>query len=416
MLKQLRLKKQAELLRAKVEELETKLTDLNTREAELETAISEAAAEEDLNLIDEEVEKNATEKADAEEEKSRLNAEIANIEKELEELTVKTEAAKKPEENNEEEKRGDKNMNKRAQALAYLQQEEVRDFYAKVRTAVLNKRALTDADLTIPAATINRIQPMMGDYSSLYNEVDRVALNGTARVIVDGAKPEAIWVEMCDPVTELAAAFEAVELDGYKVGGFIPVCNAILEDSMLDLADYLEKALAQAMAKAVDKSILAGTGAAGKQPEGIIPAIPAGNQVAGETLGEILAHVGLIDTGDDNVEEVIAVMKRTTYYNRILPQTVTNTSDGRQVVQGVNNPNIAGLRVVFSNYAPDDTIILGDFKKYILGERKGITLATSTDVRFIEDQTVFKGIARYDGKPSKPAAFVSVDVTPVPEA
>ena len=126
--------------------------------------------------------------------------------------------------------------------------------------------------------------------------------------------------------------------------------------------------------------------------------------------------MGLIDTGDEEVGEIIAVMKRKTYYERVLPQTIVPTADGRQVVQGVDRPNIAGLRVVFSNYAPADTIILGDFKKYLLSERKGVTLSTSTHVKFVEDQTVFKGVARYDGKPVRPEAFAIVELVESTEA
>lgn len=413
MLKQLMLSKKIEQRKASLAELLTQEQGFKTRSEQLETAITEAETDEEIATVEEGIEKLDAEKGEFEEKKSKLEGEIIELEGELEQLN-----SKEPKNNTrskENLKAGGKIMDKRARELEYLQREEVRDFYGKVREAVINKRSLAGADVLIPEVVLNRIQPLIGDYSNLYKEVDKVTLNGTARAIVDGAKPEAIWMEMCDPVQELSAAFEAVELDGYKVGGFIPVCNAILEDSMIDLANYLESSIAEAIAKALDKAILTGTGAAGKQPEGIIPAIPAGNKVSATTLGEILSNLALIDTGDGAVGEIIAVMTRATYYGKILPQTVATTSDGRQVVQGVNNPNIAGLRVVFSNYAPTNKIVLGDYKKYLLGERKGIQLASSTDVRFIEDQTVFKGTARYDGKPVKKSAFALIDLTPVGE-
>ena len=41
-----------------------------------------------------------------------------------------------------------------------------------------------------------------------------------------------------------------------------------------------------------------------------------------------------------------------------------------------------------------------------VAERAGMSLATSEHVRFVEDQTVFKGTARYDGKPAIAEAFV----------
>lgn len=390
--------------------IQSQIEELKNKERELEEALTDAGTDEELTTIEQKYEEIKAEEEKLNEQMTVLQEAIKELELELEGMSDKEPVAEETNSDNKSEKRGDTKMENRTEAINYLQREEVRDFYGKVREAVLNKRALTGTDLVIPQTVLDRIQPLISDYSNLYREVDVIQLNGTARAIVDGARPEAIWMEMCDPVEELAGAFEAVELDGFKVGGFIPVCNAILEDSMLDLASYVERTIAEAIAKAIDKAIMNGTGT--KQPEGIVPNIVVGNKTTGETLAEILPSLGLVDTGEDQVGEIIAVMQRKTYYEKILPQTIATTDTGKQVVQGVNDPNIAGLRVVFSNYAPANKIILGDFKQYVLGERKGITLASSTDVRFIEDQTVFKGTARYDGKPVKKEAFAEVELVP----
>jgi HK97 family phage major capsid protein len=50
---------------------------------------------------------------------------------------------------------------------------------------------------------------------------------------------------------------------------------------------------------------------------------------------------------------------------------------------------------------------------YLLAEREGTTLAQSEHVRFIEDRTVFKGTARYDGKPSIAEGFVAIGINGV---
>ena len=48
---------------------------------------------------------------------------------------------------------------------------------------------------------------------------------------------------------------------------------------------------------------------------------------------------------------------------------------------------------------------------YLLAERAGTQLTQSEHARFIEDQTVFKGTARYDGKPVIPEAFGVMSLT-----
>jgi hypothetical protein len=44
-----------------------------------------------------------------------------------------------------------------------------------------------------------------------------------------------------------------------------------------------------------------------------------------------------------------------------------------------------------------------------MAERAGVEFASSTEVRFLQDQTVFKGTGRYDGRPIEGKAFVIVN-------
>ena len=79
---------------------------------------------------------------------------------------------------------------------------------------------------------------------------------------------EAVWTEACAKLNELSFGLNRVDLDGYKVGGYIDVCTAILEDTDFNLADYLLNGIAQAIGLAVDKAILYGTDV--KMPLGIV--------------------------------------------------------------------------------------------------------------------------------------------------
>lgn len=429
-LKQIMLAKKIEQRKSALATLLEQEETFNTRSKELEAAIDEAATDEEISVVEGEIEKLEADKSDLDEKKGTLEGEISALEGELEELNSKTPdntptAPQGEERNKQTQSQGgetrmrENKFETRAQMLERLNQPEVREFYTTIAKAVKDKRAITDTDIVIPDSVISMIQQRLGDYSTLYREVNVETLNGPGRVIMDGAIPEAIWTEMCDPVQELASGFSQTELDGFKVGGFIPVCNAILEDAMINLANFIETRLAMAIAKALDKAILIGEGAAAKQPQGIITAlaaVPAQNVPSDGTLSDIVGNMALIDDGEDGVPvgEVIAVMKRSTYYARIAPQTFLPTADGRLVIQTAQSPRLPdGTRVVFSQYAPADTIVLGDFKKYLLGERRGVQLAVSTDVRFIQDQTVFKGTARYDGKPIYPEYFVVITLEPV---
>ena len=57
----------------------------------------------------------------------------------------------------------------------------------------------------------------------------------------------------------------------------------------------------------------------------------------------------------------------------------------------------------------DYEIVGGFVGNYLMAERAGVEFASSTEVRFLQDQTVFKGTARYDGRPLAGKAFVIVN-------
>lgn len=72
---------------------------------------------------------------------------------------------------------------------------------------------------------------------------------------------------------------------------------------------------------------------------------------------------------------------------------------------------VAGGEIVELPFIPDDNIVFGYMDMYLLAERAGTALGQSEHVRFIEDQTVFKGTARYDGIPLIPEAFGVMSLT-----
>jgi HK97 family phage major capsid protein len=183
------------------------------------------------------------------------------------------------------------------------------------------------------------------------------------------------------------------------------------------LDQYVSVKIARAISLALDIAILNGTGAAGKQPSGIIPAIPAGNRVTvaeGDPIAEYVKPIGLIDTGLDSVGEIRAVMKRSTYYNYFLEMSIQVNAAGEIVgrLPNIAQPDILGIPVTFNNSMAADQVLYGEFEKYTLVERENIAIDNSEHVRFVEDQMAFRGKGRFDGKPTKAEAFVLLTITP----
>jgi HK97 family phage major capsid protein len=445
-LKQIMLNKKIEQRKAALAELLKTEEDLNKRASELEKAIDEAKTDEEIAAIEEETEKLDKDKADFEENKSKLEGEIAELEGQLEELN-----SKEPK-NNSESKANDRNKNMvegevrmrtgkffngmtREVVNALIAKDEVKEFLIRTRELIGQKRSVTGAELTIPDVMLDLLRDNLYRYSKLITRVNLKSVAGKARQNIAGTIPEGIWTESVGKLNELALKFNQIEVDGYKVGGFIPVPNSILEDSDLNLANEIMDALGQAIGLAVDKAILYGTGT--KMPLGIAtrlaqtqqPADWGANAPAWENLTttNLLKLDGTLSDAKFFSALMLALgaaqpnyatggtfwaMNRKTRMT-LISKAVTFNAAGAIVAGQNNTMPVEGGDIVELPFIPDGDIIGGYGSLYLLAERAGAQLAVSDQVRFIEDQTVFKGTARYDGAPAIGAGFVIVNINNV---
>ena len=251
-------------------------------------------------------------------------------------------------------------------------------------------------------------------------------------MIIMGTIPEAVWTDCCANLNELDLAFNDVEVNCWKVGGYFAVCNATLEDSDIDLAAELVSAIGQAIGIALDKAILYGTGT--RMPLGVVTRLaqtkaPSGYPATARPWADLhttnILSVASGTTGADLIAAIVSdfgaakgkysrgekvfVMNEATY-TALMAATVSVDASGR-IVTGVSDtmPVIGGIIEVL-NFVPDNVIIGGYFDLYLLAERAGQKFTTSEHVHFLQDQTVFKGTARYDGTPAIAEGFVVIGI------
>ncbi|TCN00855.1 HK97 family phage major capsid protein [Paenibacillus sp. BK033] len=422
MLRQLMIGKKIEQRKSALAELLEQERGLDLRSANLEAALEEANTEEEISTVEGEVTTIENERSELTAKKTTLEGEIAALEGELEQLNsaAPSNTTRSNTNQSNQNERGAEGMNKlQVRELLktgeYYKRSEVVEFYEKFK----NLRAVSGGELTIPEVVVNRIMDIMGDFTTLYPLVDKIQVKGTTRILIDSDTSAATWIEQSAALpTGDVGTITNVDFDGFKVGKVTFVDNYLLQDSIINLDAYVTKKIARAIAKALDLAIIKGTGSANKQPGGVIPAIPAGNKVNvdedADLLKNLVKQIGLIDTGDDSVGEIVAVMKRSTYYNRLVGYSIQVDSSGNIVgkLPNLTNPDLVGLRVVFNNNMDADKVLFGDFSQYTLVERENITIDTSTHVKFTEDQTAFRGKGRFDGKPVKAGAFALVTIVP----
>lgn len=443
------------------EVLRTNRTALEKREKELETAVVEVTVEtsaEDKAALEAETaqfEKDEAEQTKAEAENKEaievVEHLIAELTAELEKLNAAAEDPEpaEPEAQTEEEEQPDEpttearsrrrnNMQKRAfygmnmqQRAAFFKREDVKGFLTRVRDLGHQKRSVKGAELTIPTVVLDLLRENIEENSKLIKHIRLRKVRGNARQTIAGAIPEAVWTEMTAKINELNIEFGSVEMDGYKVAGFIPVSNAILEDSDINLFNELITMLGQALGMTLDKAILYGTGK--KMPLGIVVRLEQESQpedypvngrkwenlkttnivtITGKTgtalYQEMLKAAGAAK-GAKYGDDVFWAMNRKTHL-KLKAEALGFNANGALVSGMEETMPVIGGMVEELDFIPDDVIIGGYGACYTLVEREGATVDASSDVLYLEDQTVFRAKARYDGQPVIPEGFVAIGI------
>lgn len=459
-LRQIRLRKQIDDLRNQLaeadkttESLVERRNALLLREKELEDALEETneqTSEEDRAALDSSMDEYENDLKSLEtdeetngQERKRLQDEINKLQAELDELDARSETATRQKEERKvehhmpiENRRQFFGMNHEERS-AFFARDDVKGFVKRLREFKMENRDVTGAKLLIPDRVLGLVREQVQTSSKLLKYVNFKTVPGTSRAIVSGTIPEAIWTEMCATLNELTISFNSTELDGYKIGGYFAVCNAVLADAdEVDLATEFVMNLAAAIAKGLDKSIPFGTNV--KMPMGIVTRLMQTEQpgdypaTAREwknlSTTNVISITSANSTGIKLFQSLAKAMK--TAHNKytngtkfwlmneatkldIMVEAMSFTANGA-IATGVNGtmPVIGGDIVTIEDI-PDGMIVAGYGDCYLLVQREGEKYASSEHVRFIQDETVFKGEARYDGEPVIAEAFVFIGINGV---
>ena len=441
------------MLRREIERREAELNALReqdeafqTREANLETAIAEVETDEQRDAMNAEIDT-------FENERSAHAAAVAAAEAAVEQLRTDLAAEEARQNTNppaapavpaENQRRENTimNMNTRAiifrdmsieQREALVARQDVSEFLTRVREGIAQKRALPQVGLTIPEVMMPMLRQAIIENSATYKHVNVVSLKGEGRQVIMGDYPEAVWTDCCAQLNELSLSFYGLELDCNKVGGFFAICNATLADSDLNLLAEVITALGKAIGRAIDRADIYGTGT--KMPLGVVTRLaqqsqPASYPTAGRPWVDL--HSSNIRTingaGMTGVELFAALagaigyakhkyttggltwfMNETTWMTIVAKAMSINAAGNLVTAVGRVMPVLGG-DIEILDFMADNDIVAGYFDLYTLGEREGVEIASSDQVRFIQDQTVVKGTARYDGAPVIAEAFVAINI------
>lgn len=440
-------------LRAQLTPLEQTRDGFAAREEQLRQALSEItetstdaernAVSSAVDTFEQERSANAAEIARIQGEIDTRSAEIARLEAEQTPPPAAPAVSNSDTGNNDHHERSFVPMNNTterrwfgltyAERDALIAKDTTRDFLQRFRALREQQNSATGAELGIPTEFMQILRDLTYQNSKLWPYVHSESIRGHSRQNIVGTGAEAVWTEMLANINEISLDFTQLEMDGYMLAGYMAISNAVLQDDAdLQLLTSILNAMGEANARALDKSIVYGTGK--KMPVGFVTRLAAEttptwwNNDQGEFTDLHTSHILKLDIDSTSgaaffgtlVEalgiadpkysdgRVFWVMNRKTHIRLMAKALAFNAAAA--ITAGINNTfPIVGGDIVELEFMADNDIAGGFGSLMRMAEREGLSIASSDIPLFLRNMTVYRSIGRYDGKPARGEAFVMVN-------
>ena len=225
------------------------------------------------------------------------------------------------------------------------------------------------------------------------------------------------WTDEGGTKTETEPSFEFIELIAHELSGYTAVTNILIDDSAINLMNFLTQLFRSAWVWQTDKSFIRQDGA--NKPLGVVqdPLILTVNrQTAGTVTYTDLNEMWRMlpapfDSGavwfmNKNVVSDIR-NERDTNNALLLQQTYQSISDDYRYT-------IFGMPVIPSDgktyqIGTKGDVILGNWKYYYIGDRQDFRFESSPHYLFRSNKMALRVSSRLDGQPAIPEAFVVLD-------
>lgn len=217
------------------------------------------------------------------------------------------------------------------------------------------------------------------------------------------------WTDEAAALTDSSASFGRVTLDAKKLTGLSAVPNELLADSLISFSALIGNLWPRAIAWYEDVAFVGGSG-------------------TGEPLG-FLGNAATVAVAKETGQAANTIVYEniTKMYSRMLPSSLNRavwlvSPDSLPELFTMSLSVGTGGSAIYVNSAAQDApvsifgrpvivsekmntlgtqgdIAFVDLSYYLVGDRQAMTMASSTDYKFGNDQTTFRIIQRVDGRP-----------------
>lgn len=227
------------------------------------------------------------------------------------------------------------------------------------------------------------------------------------------------WVEEGGEKPETEPTFGMVEMIVHELAGYTELTNTLLDDSVLNLINYLTRLFRAAWYWVTDRSFIQGTG--GKQPLGIIndPSVLSVFRQTADTVE--VQDVLNMEARMPSVFDTGAVWFITKNVRAALRGQTVSASSKELVLQEMYGDLAKGYDMTILGkpaFLADGKIpalgsaadiILANWTYYYIGFRQDFSMDSSRHYKFRNNRTALRCSGRLDGQASISQAFVMLD-------
>lgn len=231
-----------------------------------------------------------------------------------------------------------------------------------------------------------------------------IKTNRTMKIPRATSSDSAQWISENTPYSEAGITYEQLELAAHKLGTSIIVSEELIDDSAIDLERYLKNEIIYRFSRSEEEAFLVGDG--NGKPTGIIYQAPVGvitSETGNVSLDDILDLIHSVRTPYREKTNTCFVMSDTAY----LELKKTKLLDGQYIwnstYQKDGYDTLFGYRVYVTSYLDrieenSIPILYGDFRKFIIGERKRPVIKRLGEIRAKYGQIEYVASERIDAK------------------
>ena len=212
--------------------------------------------------------------------------------------------------------------------------------------------------------------------------------------------------------TALDMSFTEISLGAYTYSSRLVKCsNELLQDTGIDLAQFLGQQLGERIGRIQEQHFLTGTGSS--QPQGIITAASTTTAASATAIGinDLITLMNAVDPAYKNTGGKVAFVMHQTVWSALRR---LQDSQGRQLISDIQAgqaPELFGYPVLLTSgmdstfVATKKTVLFGNFDYYAILDVANLVVARSADRFFEFNQTAFLALQRTDAKCLNASAF-----------